>query len=78
MRKCEDWLKTPYGVFKHEWAYRKVVPRIVIEPLLKNAQGGPVREFKLHMFDGKCGLVQAHLAKVGTMEVVSSTTTLRH
>ena len=64
VRKCEDWLKTPYGVFKHEWAYRKVVPRIVIEPLLKNVQGGPVREFKLHMFDGKCELVQAHLVKV--------------
>jgi hypothetical protein len=64
VRKCEDWLRTPYGVFKHEWAYQRVVPRIVIEPLLKNTHGGPVREFKLHMFDGKCGLIQAHAAKV--------------
>jgi hypothetical protein len=64
VQQCRGWLGTTYGAFKHEWAYEKVVPQIIVESLLKDASGNPVKEYKFHMFDGKCGLIQAHHAKV--------------
>jgi len=35
-----------------EWAYRGVVPRVVVEPLIASANGGPPQEYKVFCFNG--------------------------
>ncbi|MBI2055006.1 MAG: hypothetical protein HYT39_02825 [Candidatus Sungbacteria bacterium] len=52
-------LKSAYGVFKHEWAYKKIKKRMfVIEKLLKDANGGILKDYKFHMIHGKCAFIQ--------------------
>ena len=57
--QCRKWLSMPYGVDLHEWAYQKTKRKILVEPLLKAGDGKPPREYKFHMFGGKCAVIQA-------------------
>jgi len=54
---CWKWLKTPYGFYKHEWAYQINKRKILIEPLLKDQEGKIPKDFKLYVFHGKCKMV---------------------
>ncbi|MBN2395833.1 MAG: hypothetical protein JXC36_05135 [Candidatus Atribacteria bacterium] len=54
---CLKWLKTPYGLDKLEWAYKSIKRKIVIEKLLIDEDGKVPKEFKFHMFHGKCKLI---------------------
>ena len=49
-RKCASWLKSKYGVDKHEWHYAQIPPAIIIEPLI----GGdlPV-DYKFQVLNGR-------------------------
>ena len=58
VERCQYWLTYPFGFDKHEWAYQKVDRRIVVESLLDDGRGRPPREYKFHMFHGKCALIQ--------------------
>jgi hypothetical protein len=55
---CQSWLTVPYGFWQHEWAYQKVERRIVVEQLMHDHKGRPPREYKFHMFQGKCEIIQ--------------------
>ena len=55
---CRRWLVTPYGLDKLEWSYRSINRKIVIEALLKEDNGTSPKEFKFHMFHGKCKAVR--------------------
>jgi hypothetical protein len=55
---CRRWLKTPYGLEKLEWAYQPLKRKIIIEKLLHDDDGKIPKDFKFHMFHGKCKLVQ--------------------
>ena len=56
--QCKNYLKQPYGSFKHEWAYQKIKRKIVIEPLLRDDNGDLPKDYKFHVFHGTCHLIQ--------------------
>jgi TupA-like ATPgrasp len=58
IERCQYWLTVPDRFYLHEWAYQKVNRRIVVERLLDDGGGCPVREYKFQMFHGKCALIQ--------------------
>lgn len=58
VRRCKEWLAQSYGTYRHEWAYETIRRRIVVEALLDNGDGRPVREIKFQVFHGKCELIQ--------------------
>jgi len=51
--KCNNWLGKVFGTGMHEWAYRKVQRRLLIEKLLLDADGNRPMDFKIQYFDGK-------------------------
>ena len=57
IKTCRRWLKTPFGLEKLEWAYQPIKRKIIIEKLLLDEDGKIPRDFKFHMFHGKCKLV---------------------
>lgn len=54
--KCRNWLSDTYvfGFYRHEWAYTKIKPRILVEQLLLDEKGKIPRDFKFYTFQGKC------------------------
>ena len=54
---CQRWLRTPYGIDKMEWAYQNIKRKIVIERLLQETDGSIPKDFKFHIFHGKCKLI---------------------
>jgi len=58
--QCRIWLKTPYAPFKHEWAYQKIKRKIVIEKLLRDENGKIPVDYKFHMANGKCLMIQVN------------------
>jgi hypothetical protein len=56
------WLETPYGWsgFKREWAYRNVLPRILVEEFLRPPEGGVPPDYKFYVFGGRTRLIELH------------------
>ena len=52
--KCKNWLSKTYGVFRHEWAYQRIKPEILVEKLLLDREGNIPPDYKFHVFHGKC------------------------
>ena len=40
-----------------EWAYGGIAPRLLLEPLLREADGGRLIEYRFYVFSGRCGLI---------------------
>ncbi|HVX90788.1 MAG TPA: ATP-grasp fold amidoligase family protein [Candidatus Paceibacterota bacterium] len=57
VRQLRAWLAYPYSLFEHEWAYWPVKRRVVVEGLLREADGDLVQDYKLHIFHGKCRFI---------------------
>lgn len=55
---CKEWLRHPYGFKKHEWAYRDIPRKIIVERLMRDETGNLPADYKFHMFHGKCEMVQ--------------------
>ena len=55
--KCNYWLKLPYGQARIEWAYKNIPRRIIVQKYLDFGKTFPP-DFKLHMFKGKCKMIQ--------------------
>jgi len=47
-----------------EWAYRGVVPRVVVEPLMTSQDGGPPREYKVFCFNGHAQVIRVDFGSV--------------
>jgi len=58
--QCKKWLNQPYGLFKHEWAYENINRKIVIEQLLRDENGDLPKDYKFHMVNGKCLMIQVN------------------
>ncbi len=55
----KEQLRYPYGVLKHEWAYRKIKPRtVLVEKLLTDKMGDLPKDYKFHMIGGRCAFIQ--------------------
>jgi hypothetical protein len=53
-RVCRHWLRRSYAPQKHEWAYRDIPRRILVEEMLPDPKGRIPDDIKLHMYDGVC------------------------
>lgn len=52
-------LSIPYGILKHEWAYKKIKnKKVVIERLLRDEAGLIPKDYKFHMIYGHCAFIQ--------------------
>ncbi len=52
-------LAIPYGILKHEWAYKKIKnKKVVVERLLRDEVGAIPKDYKFHMIHGQCAFIQ--------------------
>ena len=56
--KLANWLRMDYYKIGREYQYDGIVPRILAEPLIRNAWGGELVDFKFFCFDGVPTYVQ--------------------
>ncbi len=54
IKTCQKWLKTPYGLKKLEWAYQPIKRKIITEKLLQDEKGKLPKDYKFHVFHGRC------------------------
>jgi len=59
--RAEEWLKTDYGAEERERHYSKIPRQIIIEPLLKSMDGGPLVDYKIFCFGGRAQFIQVDL-----------------
>ena len=60
IKQCKNWLKEPYGIFRHEWAYQKIKRKIIIQKLIRDKEGNIPKDFKFHVFHGKTFMIQVN------------------
>ena len=52
-QNCADWLSRNYFYNSGEWVYRNIPPRIIVEELLDDGQGGIPHDYKFFVFNGR-------------------------
>ena len=57
VKKCKVWLSEPYGLLSHDWQYRKIKRKILVEQLLKDENGQLPIDYKFYVLHGKCELI---------------------
>jgi len=57
-RKCKEWLRTNYGFYHYEWAYRNIKRKIILEKLLETRDGSLPLDYKFYCFNSKCCLIR--------------------
>ncbi|RYG08905.1 MAG: hypothetical protein EOO07_24805 [Chitinophagaceae bacterium] len=65
IRECKAWLKMPYGVRAHEWAYEQTPRKILIEAMLKDSTGHVPPDYKFSMMHGDCVFIQVDSDRFG-------------
>ncbi len=65
IKECKKWLNNNYGFYSHEWAYRDIKRKIIIEKLLETETGELPHDYKLYCFHGKCRIVRVTKNRFG-------------
>jgi hypothetical protein len=58
LKSCEKWLKTDYGLYSYEWAYRNIKRQILVEEMLESMDCCLPFDYKLFCFHGKCKIIR--------------------
>ena len=58
------WLCTKFGIREAEWAYSKIVPRLLIEPMLLESEQVPI-DYKFWVFHGRVEIIQVDVDRFG-------------
>ena len=58
LRECRSWLKENYYWYGKEWQYLHIKPRILVERLLLDKNGGIPHDYKFHCFNGEVEFIQ--------------------
>jgi teichuronopeptide biosynthesis TupA-like protein len=66
VKKLQRWMRYSYYSSYREWAYKEIVPRILIEELLQDESGILPKDYKFHVFNGRLRLIQVHYDRFGT------------
>lgn len=53
----QSWLNANYYWYNREWPYKQIPPRILIEEMIKTADGNPPRDYKIFCFSGEPKMV---------------------
>ena len=74
VNRCQKWLDTPYGFYKHEWAYQNIPPKIFIEPFLHDAFGTQLTDVKIDCFHGQptYHLIQVHQTEQSPISILDA------
>jgi hypothetical protein len=56
IRHCQTWLGTRYST--RQWAYQHIKPLILAEEVLRQREGGELKDYKFYAFHGKVELVK--------------------
>lgn len=62
-RKLHKWLTADFSQVGREWQYREICPRIVCEEFMEEADGSPLRDYKLFTFKGETKYVGVEFDK---------------
>ncbi len=65
-RKCKEWLRTNYGFYHYEWAYRNIKRKIILEELLETGDGSLPMDYKFYCFNSKCRLIRVSDNRFGS------------
>lgn len=57
-RLAKNYYKT-----SKEWQYKNIVPRVLVEKLLQDADGNIPFDYKIHCFNGKVNMIQVDLGR---------------
>jgi len=64
-RTCADWLSRNFFYVAGEWAYKHIPPRIMVEELLDDGDGGIPYDIKFFVFDGRVQFLSVDLDRFG-------------
>ncbi|MEX1057136.1 MAG: ATP-grasp fold amidoligase family protein, partial [Natronospirillum sp.] len=64
-KEARGWLKAPYGLRNHEWAYTQIPRKIMVEALLLDESGSIPADYKFSMIHGECAFVQVDNDRFG-------------
>ncbi len=56
--RLRRWMKSNYYLLTREWIYKDIKPRIIIEDLLQNRDGSPLKDYKIFCFNGRPAYIQ--------------------
>ena len=54
LAECRLWIADKFGYYRLAWAYQSIKPEILIEKLLLDEEGKIPKDYKFHVFHGKC------------------------
>jgi hypothetical protein len=57
--QCKEWLKVHFGLFSHEWAYKHIKRKIIIEKLLLSENNELPCDYRFFCFHGECRFIRA-------------------
>lgn len=63
--QANDWLQRNHYQTAGEWAYRDLVPRLLAEEMLLDADGGIPADLKFYVFRGRVRLLRVHTGRHG-------------
>jgi hypothetical protein len=52
-RRSQHWLSRVYGARRYEWAYRDLIPRLLVEMLLPEVAPNQAMDFKIYCYNGE-------------------------
>jgi hypothetical protein len=52
------WIREPYGLRNHEWAYTQMPRKILVEQLLLDSNANIPADYKMHIIHGKCAFTK--------------------
>lgn len=64
-RIMHGWLKRDFSMIGREWQYHHIKPRIICEVFMSEADGSPLRDYKLFTFNGETKYIAVEFARQG-------------
>ena len=66
---ADGWLRQNFYEQSREWGYRDIQPRLLVEELLTEEDGGLPFDFKFMVFGGKVAVIRVHVDRFGDHRV---------
>lgn len=57
IKECRSWLNQSFYRLNREWAYKNIVPRILVQEFIEDGSGPVPRDYRLYVFGGRVEFV---------------------
>ena len=64
-RQCADWMARNFFYVAGEWVYKNIKPRLMVEELLDDGDGGIPYDFIFFVFNGRVEFISVDLDRFG-------------